>query len=559
VTEIGREVEMRETVLKVAFMSFLTLLVVALPLISACGGDDEEDITPTPTAEVTPTPMPTSTSIPTPTPSPTTEPTVAAELNFYRDPNHPEGYQNPLPHLSIPQHPFLAPNGRSNMHNDAYMTDTYEVGGPLGLNPEVIYQSYADGPNSCVSISFDSKDRILTTSTQMLGFSILLLDPETLDIIAPYPLPPRDPTDPLFPFGDTSGAVYFVLDNQDRVLLTDTENAIQIIQYNDEAGGFQQLNRYDLSNHVVLMGSPARDHIQMTIPDWGGKLLWFTTRYGKVGTVDPDTGEVHTIELDGEEFQNSFAVGEDGVYVISDHAMYRFNADEDGSPVTDWRTEYDRGTRVKPSNFNQGSGTTPQLFGDLVAIGDNAEPRMNILFLKRSDGTEVCRIPVFDEGQSTTENALPGLVREGANGTEYSVIVDNNYGILRDNVWKPGRCWTEHAGGLIRLDLIADGSGGYTCQEVWRSPEKSSQVLPKISLANGLVYFYTYELLPDDDYGWYLTVVDFETGETAFRIPTGAGLEYANFGQPLILGPDGKTAYLGTMQGLVRIRDRPSE
>ena len=52
---------MREHVTKVAFISFMTLLLVALPLTSACGGDDD-DVTPAPT--VTPTP----TSTPTPTP-----------------------------------------------------------------------------------------------------------------------------------------------------------------------------------------------------------------------------------------------------------------------------------------------------------------------------------------------------------------------------------------------------------------------------------------------------------------------------------------------------------
>ena len=38
------------------------------------------------------------------------------------------------------------------------------------------------------------------------------------------------------------------------------------------------------------------------------------------------------------------------------------------------------------------------------------------------------------------------------------------------------------------------------------------------------------------------------------NFPTGAGLDYANFGQPMSLGPDG-TAYLGTMNGLLRVAD----
>ena len=36
-----------------------------------------------------------------------------------------------------PQHPFLAPDGRSNIHDDAYMSDTYAAGGPLGRSTAV--------------------------------------------------------------------------------------------------------------------------------------------------------------------------------------------------------------------------------------------------------------------------------------------------------------------------------------------------------------------------------------------------------------------------------------
>lgn len=506
----------------------MTMLLLASSIVLACDGDDEETSSPATTG--------------------TPAPTAGIELT--------EEPQAGIPHVPVPQHPFLAPNGKSSMHNDAYMTDTYEISGPLNNNPDIIYQSYANGPNTCATISFDSQNRILSTSAAMLGFTIVMIDPETLDIMASYPLPPRDHKDPLFPYGDTSGATYFVLDHQDHILFTDPENAIQIIKYSDEKGEFEQVQRYDLSEYVVPMELPARDHVQMTIPDWENEYLWFTTRYGIVGAINRDTGEVETIELEGEELENSFAVGEDGVYILSDYAMYRFSEDESGFPVIDWRTKYDRGTRIKPSNFNQGSGTTPQLFGDMVAIGDNAEPLMNILFLKRSDGNEVCRIPVFDEGISTTENALPGLVREGPNGLEYSVIVDNNYGILRDNIMLPYGSWKDHEGGLCRIDLIPDGNGGYTCKQIWRNSVESSNVLPKLSLPDGLLYVYTYEKVQDNeyDYDWFLTTVEFETGEVAFNIPTGRGAEYANFGQPLSIGPDGG-AYLGTMRGLICVRD----
>jgi hypothetical protein len=39
---------------------------------------------------------------------------------------------NPLKSFPVPQNPFLAANGRSNIHDDAYQTDAYEVSGPLG-------------------------------------------------------------------------------------------------------------------------------------------------------------------------------------------------------------------------------------------------------------------------------------------------------------------------------------------------------------------------------------------------------------------------------------------
>ena len=467
----------------------------------------------------------------------------------------PDWLPAPVAHEPWPQHPFFAPNGKSNMHDDAYMSDTYEWPGPQGIAPEVSLQSFDGGINTCVTLAFDSKGRIWTTHVEPVNSQLVLLDPETLQVLASYDLPPRDVSDPLYPYGNTGGSTYFLLDWQERAILADEENALQIVAYDEPSGSFVQQARFDLSQYMVAMTPPARDHLQMALWDWSGQWLWFTSRYGVVGTLDPETGAVATTVLTGEEIENSFAVAEDGAYILTDHAMYRFQAAGDGTPEVVWSLSYDRGTRVKPGNFNQGSGSTPQVFGDMVAFTDNAEPRMHVLFARRSDGSVACRLALFPQGRSTTENALVGLVRKGPRGLEYSVIVDNNYGIHREEILADGRCWKDHEGGLARVDALADAQGGYDCVQVWHSPEKSSQVLPKLSLATGLLYVYTYQWIEDlGDYAFFLTAVDFATGRTVFRIPTGQGLDYANFGQPMAIAPDG-AAYLGTLGGLLRVRD----
>ncbi len=472
---------------------------------------------------------------------------------FMRNPDFPQAYQNPVSNIVPSQHPYLAPNANNNMHCDAYMTDTYQVSGPLGINPEVIstYRGFAQ----CATVTFDSDGRIWTVMVNLSGPYLLLLDPQTLDEIDIYALPVRHAQwadDPIGVMQDTSGGAYFCLDNQNRAVIATHNHTIQVIGFDERTCSFSLVQEYDLSGHVVPKELPARDKVGAALPDWSGRL-WYVTRYGIVGTVEPAYGAVHTIELVGEELQNSFTVGEDGVYIVSDYAMYRFHADENGVPVLDWRTEYDRGSQRKSGMINQGSGTTPNLFGDMVAIADNAEPRMNILFLDRHSGELVCSTPVFEDGLSSTENALIGVARPGQNGTEYSVIVENNYGYTDFGSTSLGK---STVGGVARVDLIPDGAGNYTCHEVWYSPEISCTPVPKMSLASGLIYLYTKYPRDDRIDAWYFTTVDFETGDTVYRFLTGTGIGYNNNYAPIALGPDGGIAYVGTLNGLIAVRDR---
>jgi hypothetical protein len=99
--------------------------------------------------------------------------------------------------------------------------------------------------------------------------------------------------------------------------------------------------------------------------------------------------------------------------------------------------------------------------------------------------------------------------------------------------------------GLTRVD-VRNG----VCSTVWTSNERAPSVVPKLSLANGLVYTYTKPKRADGRDAWYLTALDFRTGRTVYRRLAGTGFGFNNNYAPVTLGPDG-TAYVGVLGGVV--------
>jgi hypothetical protein len=443
----------------------------------------------------------------------------------------------PVKSFAVPQHPFMAPDPDSNIHDDAYMTDAYARPGPLGRDMEVSSTFFGA---ECASVAFDDEGRIITICVGGQGPTLAMIDPVTLATKTTMPLPPRSGGGTgSTPFNDFSGGGYFYLDNEFRVVTPTNTRQIWVIGTTSTESGpaFEVERMYDLSATVA-----PGEGIVSALPDWDG-LIWFVTTRGGVGTVDPESGIVQILALQGEVIANSFAVDETGgVYIVSDHALYRFDSDRGGAPAITWRRKYARGTEQKPGQVSQGSGTTPTLLGKrYLAITDNAEPRMHVVVYRRgavTGGTKVCAEPVFRKGESATDNSLIGIGK--------SLVVENNYGYSGPAATEQGDSTTP---GLARVTF----SGG-KCRTVWTSKERAPSVVPKASLATGLVYTYTKPPREDEIDPWYLTALDYRTGKTVFKRLAGTGLGYNNNYAPVTIGPDG-SAYVGALGGLVKLRD----
>ncbi|MCC7076386.1 MAG: hypothetical protein IT198_04605 [Acidimicrobiia bacterium] len=465
-----------------------------------------------------------------------------------------------------PQHPFMADSGANLMHGDSYESGTHAASGPLGIDPEVRSSAFAPIGGLCAAISFDSQGRIVTVCGSFKNFTLRLLDPVSLGQYAARTLPQRPSTlqalltlDLSKIFTDTSGGAYFYLDHLDRAVLVDADQNLRVIRV-DESGPapvFVDDLVLPLAGHLAerdcfsfpdnLFPSGRCDAVTTVMPDWDG-TYWWVSRLGIVGTVDPTSGEVQTIDL-GEEIQNSVATAPDGVYILSDHAMYGFRRDAGGAPEIAWRETYERAVAPRPGQINLGSGTSPTLIGDdLVAIADGADP-INVVFMNRDPnfGGErtLCTEPVFAAGRSATDNSLIGYGN--------SVVVENNYGYADFLTVVFGRTVT---GGLAKVDLVDDGGGAFHCETAWTSSERSPSTVPKLSRGNGLVYIDTKAAGPGIVDAWYFTAIDWDTGDTVYKVLTGTGWNFDNLWAPMTVGPDG-TGYAGVFNGLVSVTDQP--
>jgi hypothetical protein len=437
----------------------------------------------------------------------------------------------------------MAPNGQSEIHNDGWQSDAYSWTGPLGRSP-VTLSSYLPPSHDCGSITFDSRGRVVSVCVGIAGPQLYMFDPKTLDTLATFALPPRQDV-PSNLFQDFTGGGYFYLDDHDRVVTATTTRHIYVIAETGGSGspGFRLAHDFDLSK--VLTSS---EKITSALPDSSG-LLWFVAKTdGVVGTLNFATGAIHLIRLGHGalgEIENSFAVGAHrDVYIATNRKLYRFRATPGGAPRVVWRAAYPNSFEHKPGQVDDGTGTTPTLMpGGYVNITDNADPMDVVVYRTAVHARHrlVCRVPVFGKGASDTENSLIAAGR--------SMIVENNYGYTGATSVTGGKVTTP---GFARVDLNRGGRG---CHLVWTNRSVAAPtVVPKLSLANGLIYTYTKRSSVLDP--WYWTALDFRTGKVVYKQLAGTGsLGYNNNYAGIALSR-AHTAYLGVLGGIIAMRDR---
>ena len=218
-----------------------------------------------------------------------------------------------------------------------------------------------------------------------------------------------------------------------------------------------------------------------------------------------------------EEIQNSFSIGPDGVYIVSNIGLYKLRFNEKTKKIEmdpKWLKTFDEtddliypndGTQKK-GQLNDGSGTTPTLMDDrFVIIADNDHNQINMNIFSQEDGRLVSRHKLFDYNQSACENSIVAY--------KNSLLIGNTYNYIDpfDENDTPG--------GINRFDFDP-GSGKFVEIENWpEEPIDCKTATPKMSTSTGVIYVYNREKDTEDGFNnWQLTALDFNTGRKVFYI-----------------------------------------
>ena len=437
-------------------------------------------------------------------------------------------------------------------------------------------------------------------------------------------------------FSNTAGGAYSYISGKDHIFIPGANNNILRVKIVDRKFD-HKVETLDLKSQIEagnlvdphLTEEDQLNKLTALLPDADGNL-WFTSRQGIIGMIhhtektkdgcykvyytfvgyhglvekikkhypgslEKAQGLAKQIDLDSmsldirrelrttlkidkdthEEIQNSFSVGKDGVYIVSNVALYKFYFNKEKKRIEmdpTWEETFKKGDLVydntllkRPGHLNAGSGTTPTLLDDrFVAICDNAPNRVNLCIYRQDNGELVSKLPLFGNDGSAVENSAVAY--------ENSYVVGNTYGYTDPFTVNPT------PGGLMRFDYN-EAAGVFEKIENW--PESGvydcKTATPKLSTPRGMMYVYNRAEEQDNGhYDWQLTGIDFRTGRRVFYsklffdkgdfkdnvnfILKAGSLGNKNYDRKVFnniwgtftFGPD-NSFYLGTYRGFIRV------
>ena len=224
--------------------------------------------------------------------------------------------------------------------------------------------------------------------------------------------------------------------------------------------------------------------------------------------IDPETRE---------EIQNSFSIGPDGVYIVSNIALYKFRFNDETKKIEmdpKWHTTFHEiGDQIYPNDgiqkkgqLNDGSGTTPTLMDNrFVIIADNDQRQINLNIYSQDDGHLVNRFELFEKDSSACENSVVAYGN--------SLLIGNTF-----NYVDPFD-FNDTPGGIDRFDFN-EQTRKFKKVENWPAEHVDAKTAtPKMSTETGVIYVYNRQEEADNGhYDWQLTAIDYKTGRKAFFI-----------------------------------------
>ena len=462
------------------------------------------------------------------------------------------------------QNPYMSPNPGNNIHNDSYLSDSYNFAGPskqgqatVSLIEVVSYKDPATGQSKtitlgeCASIAFDADGNIQTVcaglpagpNTTSTTRYVVTLDRNTLGLLAIFSFEKLVSSDQSGV--DFGGAGYFYQDNQYRMVVALPDGTIQVLlRVKSTAGGIDSYVSNATYNITGTGGAVTvpNSSLYAVVPDKLGNI-WFTTAQGVVGTVTT-AGKISWLNLNSassnpgtsglEKIANSHSIdqgdttdGASGVYILSTYNVYRFGASSNGTPSIVWKAAYDRGAGVKSGQVSWYMNVN--VYRAEATLGEGEQR----LFAQVA--------PFGQNALVSDENSL--IVAANADGSSIDIYAENNYGndtslsTFGSNVTQPG---------FARMNLTP--SGVFTVASV-NNTIRVPSIVSKVSLVSNIIYTYN-----KTEEGWYITGLDAtDLNKVIFTNKTSDGqLRYNNYYSGLSLSADG-TIWLGTIFGLLKV------